>query len=139
MTSPPGTPVVTPAQLGTYLGRTDLDDARAAMLIRYAQDLCEAVLFPLPLLAYGIVMRVAARGITNVTSAQSMSLGSAQISYGSNAYGVGGIYLSKLDKADLRRLAVGNSAAFTIETMPATAGQQLPWWDVDTEGFDVIP
>jgi hypothetical protein len=95
------------------------------------------VLFPLPANAAGIVMRVAARGITNVNSAQSMGLGSAQISYGSGAYGVGGMYLSKMDKADLRRLGGLGGGMFTIDVMPADAGESLPWWD--TSDFDVIP
>ena len=49
--------------------------------------------------------------------------------------GNGGLWLTRQNKTTLRRLA-GQGGAFTIDTMPATAGQSLPWWDVAASGPD---
>lgn len=123
-------PIVDPTELATFLGVDAVDNDRAVMLLGDAQDLCESILTPLPATAAGIVRRVAARAYTNVTSAHQMGIGSANISYGAqnSSTGVGGMYLSRSDKADLRRLA-GGGGAFSIDLLPADYSADLPPWD----------
>jgi hypothetical protein len=45
----------------------------------------------------------------------------------------GGLWLTRQDKATLRRLA-GSGGAFTIDTLPASAGTMLPPWEVNRWG-----
>ena len=112
-------PLATPGELGVYLGVADIDTERAGLLLELAQGKCETVVFPLPDAAKSIVLSVAARAYANVTSAHQAGIGSAQVSYGapSSSSGIGGLYLSKSERADLRRL-VGRTGAFSIDLLP---------------------
>lgn len=115
------TPLATPTELGVYLGETIVsNDPRATLVLQLAHDLCETVVAPVPTLGKGVELGVAARAYNNVTSAHQMSLGSASVSFGAqnSSVGVGGLYLSKSDKATLRRLA-GRSGAFSVDMLPA--------------------
>jgi hypothetical protein len=111
------TPLASSSELGIYLD-TEVDLARALLLLQLAQDRCETIVAPLPAAAKGVVLAVAARAYDNITSRLSevvggISQGAAPTAMG----GVGGLYLSKSDKADLRRMA-GRSTAFSIDTLP---------------------
>jgi hypothetical protein len=116
------TPVASASDLETYMGMATgtIDVSRASFIIGLAQDECESIVLPLPSAARGVVLSVAARAFNNPTSAHQMNLGSAGVSYGGSgtSMGIGGLYLSKADKATLRRLA-GRGSAFTADTMPA--------------------
>lgn len=131
---------VTPTDLGTYLG-ADVDNARAQYLIDRATDLCLSVCDPLPATADAVVLDVAVRAYSNPSNVTSQGAGPFPVAYG--AVG-GGLWLTRQNKATLRRLN-GGGGAFTIDTMPADAGAGLPWWDVNTAGygdlgsFDVTP
>lgn len=109
------TPLSTPADLGVYLG-VDIDTARAELLLQLAHDRLETIVSPLPDAARSLELAVAGRAYSNVSSAQSMGLGSANISFGSSA-GAGGLYVTKAERADLRRLA-GRTGAFMIDPLP---------------------
>ena len=132
--------IVTPKDLALWLDRTGIDDLRAALMLQAAIDLCASIVSPLPVTARGVVLGVAARAFTNVTSAHQMGLGSGQVSFGAqnSSMGVGGLYLSRSDIATLRRLA-GSGGAFTIDMTPATAGQGLPPWDQNVTWLEQIP
>lgn len=113
-------PIVQPGDLGTYLNDPNIDVSRAMMMLSDAQTLCESILVPLPLTAAPIIRRIAARGYVNVSSAQTLAIGTAHIGYGPSTQaspGSGGMYLSRSDKSDLRRLA-GGGGAFTIDMLP---------------------
>lgn len=112
-------PLSTPADLGVYLGLDDLSVERAALLLQLAHDRMEQFVSPVPDAARAIELSVAARAYNNVTSAHQMGIGSAQVSYGSqnSSSGIGGLYLSKSERADLRRMA-GRTGAFTIDLLP---------------------
>lgn len=118
---------VSPADLGTYLG-ADVDTDRAAFLIAKAVQLCESIIVPLPAGGDAVVLDVAARAYANPSNAQTQAAGPYSATFG--ALG-GGLWLTRQNKATLRRLA-GSGGAFTIETLPADAGLSLPWWDVST-------
>ncbi|MGZ4621461.1 MAG: hypothetical protein ACXVGF_04770 [Blastococcus sp.] len=123
---------MTPADLGTYLGAT-VDDTRAQYLIDKATELCLSVCDPLPTTADAVILDVAARAYSNPGNVTSQGAGPFPVTYG--AVG-GGLWLTRQNKATLRRLN-GGGGAFTIDTMPATAGQNLPWWDNNSWGFGV--
>lgn len=125
--------IVQPSDLATYLGLPEIDSARAALIIRYAQDRCEDIVSPLPDTAAGIVCRVAARAYLNVGSMQSMSLGGATANFG--APSPFGVSLTRSDKRDLR-VAAGGGGAFSIDLLPDTAAQNLAIWDVATPSLD---
>ena len=112
------TPLATATELGVYLGMA-VDEARATLVLQLAHDKCEAYVSPVPELAKGVELAVAARAYNNVTSAHQMSMGSANVSFGAqnSTAGVGGLYLSRSEKADLRRLA-GRSQAFDVSMIP---------------------
>lgn len=124
-------PLVMPDDLGTYLGVTvDLD--RAELILGLAQRLCETVVSPLPIGAEAVILDVAARAWTNPTNVQSESTGPFSATYGQVA---GGLWLTRSNRAALRQLA-GGGGVFTIDTLPAAAGQSLPWWDAGGAVFD---
>jgi hypothetical protein len=114
-------PVATPTDLELYLGLAagSIDTDRAELILSLAQAKCERITSPLSSAAQDIVLEVAARAYNNVTSAHQAGIGSAQVSYGSpnSSVGIGGLYLSKANKAELRLIA-GRGSAFSHDTMP---------------------
>lgn len=118
---------VSPADLGTYLG-AEVDTDRAQFLIEKAVQLCESIITPLPDGGDTVVLDVAARAYSNPSNAQTQAAGPFSATFG--ALG-GGLWLTRQNKATLRRLA-GSGGAFTIETLPVDAGTGLPWWGVST-------
>lgn len=115
---------VTPTDLGTYLGAA-VDDQRAKLVIWAATQLCQGIVNPLPEAADIVVLDVAARGYTNPQNMTSQAVGPFSANYNNSS---GGLWLTRANKAALRRMS-GSGGAFTIDTMPATAGADLPWWD----------
>lgn len=113
------TPIATPSELGTFLSETINDgDTRGLLLLALAQARCELWVSPLPAAAQGIVLAVAGRAWSNIASASQIGLGSAYATLAhTGAGGVGGLYVSKTEKSDLRRMA-GRSGAFSIDWIP---------------------
>jgi len=119
---------VAPPDLGTYLGTT-VDETRAQYLIDRATDLCLSICDPLPAAADAVILDVVARAWSNPTNVQQQTVGPLAASYGA---GAGGLWLTRQNKATLRRLN-GGGGAFTIDTAPATA-PPMPWWELNTWG-----
>lgn len=113
------TPVTTPTELGVYFDGQPLaaDDARALLIIALAQSRCERYLSPLPPAAKDVVLPVAARAWANVISANQIGLGSGYATMANAGKVAGGMYVSRSEKADLRRLG-GRSGAFSIDLLP---------------------
>lgn len=120
---------ITTTDLSTYLGVT-VDDTRAQLLIDQAVALCASICDPLPDGSAAVVLDVAARAYSNPTNVQSQGAGPFPVTYGTMG---GGLWLTRQNKATLRRLN-GSGGAFTIDTMPATAGTGLPPWELNTWG-----
>ena len=118
---------VTPAaaDLSTYLG-SDVDDVRATMMLGFAEQLCLAVVSPLPEGAEAVVMDVAARAFVNPGNVTEQATGPYITAYGSVG---GGLWLTAKNEATLRRLA-GSGLAFTIDPTPADAGPANAWAQV---------
>lgn len=126
---------ISPEDLGTYLGAT-VDIDRAQFLIDQATDLCTSIVDPLPDAATSVVLDVAARAYANPTSVPNQAVGPFSMGGAS-----GGLWLTRQNKSTLRRLA-GSGGAFTIDTMPTTAGSGLPWWDTASSAggdWDQVP
>jgi len=118
---------ITPTDLGTYLDTT-VDEARVQQMIDWATMLCQSVVNPLPDGADTVILDVVVRAYTNPTSAQQESVGPYTVGHGPMS---GGLRLTRENKRTLRRLA-GGGGAFTIDTTPPNAGQNLPWWDTNS-------
>lgn len=127
-------PLIDPGDLATYLNDDSLDTARATDMIGYAQTLCESILSPLPDEAAVVVIRVAARGYVTTTAARQYQLGMADAGYGTQPGPVGGVYLTRADKTDLRRLT-GGGGAFSIDLLPADYAPCLPPWDANVSDW----
>jgi hypothetical protein len=110
-------------RLRLYLGKDAIDTARAALLI--AETIAQAldVVTPLPASASSVVLQVAARAYANPVGVRSQTTGPFSVSNDA-----GGVYLTKQDRAALRRGA--GRGAFSIDTLPATAGNNLDGWDI---------
>lgn len=112
------TPVATPTDLGTYLNISSIDTNRATLILGMAQDLCETIVSPLPTTAKAVVLDVAARAFVNPQQLADAALGTAHLQYGAaNGSVIGGLYLSRTNKATLKALA-GRGSAFTADVMP---------------------
>lgn len=102
---------VTPDDLQTYLGSPNFDAERAELLISTAVSLCEAIVKPLPESADAVILSSAGRAYTNATGVTSQMAGPYQVTMPS-----GGVYLTKSERATLRRLA-GGGGAFSIDML----------------------
>ena len=113
------TPIATNAELALYLSESAIDTARANLILQLAQDLCETVVLPLPVLGKPVLLAVAARAYNNITAAHRVTIGTAEVSYGTqySQTGIGGLFLAREEKRTLRRLA-GRGGAFMIDMMP---------------------
>lgn len=111
-----------PTDLQMFLGIPTIDSDRASLILNAAQQLCESVVSPLPDNAAPVVLGVAARAYTNPMQLVDSAIGTAHMQYGSIPGGgaIGGLYLSRSDKANLRRLS-GTSSAFSTSMLPVGA------------------
>lgn len=128
-------PILDPSDLATYLGvdPSTIDTARAEQVLGFAQALCETVVSPLPAAAAAVVLDVAVRAWANPQNLMSESTGPFSANFG--RIGDGGLWLTRQNKAALRQLA-GGGGVFTVDILPATAGQNLPWWDSASGVYD---
>lgn len=118
---------VTPTDLGLYLNDAEIKPDRAELMINLATSECLTVIDPLPDPARVVVLRVAARGYTTAMSAARQNQLAAAGS--PIPLGGGGIYLTKMDKADLRRNS-GTGGAFSVNLLDGYQGPPyLPVWD----------
>lgn len=102
----------TPDDLQLYLGASDIDDDRAALILSLSEDLCSTIVSPLPDAASVVILTVAGRAFSNPEGVTSETVGPYTVQRPAN-----GLYLTRADKASLRRLA-GGSGAFSIDTLP---------------------
>jgi hypothetical protein len=122
-------PIVDPSDLAVYLNDPGIDESRATMAIDDAQTLCETIVAaPLPDAAAVVVKRVAGRAyVTTLSPRQAVAAAAGGQFMGQQA---GGVYLTRGDRADLRRIAGGSSSgAFTVNMLPSDYGAVLPPWD----------
>lgn len=98
--------------LQTYLGGQTIDPDRADLFLRMATTRCTSIVSPLPSGAEDVVLAVAARAFVNPEGVTAETVGPYQVTRAPST-----MYLTRDDKATLRRLA-GGSSAFSINTLP---------------------
>jgi hypothetical protein len=118
----------TAEQLGLYLDLSEINGARADLLIEQAVALCETVVKPLPDGATAVVLSVAGRAYVNPQQVSYETIGPMSVQRPS---GSGGLYLTKADKSALKSLA-GRGGAFTVDPTPETADPS-PTYPVDDD------
>lgn len=97
--------------LGIYLG-TEVDAARGQMLIDLALALASSIVSPVPEQAKAVILTSAGRAYVNPSGVTSQAAGPYQVSMPS-----AGVYLTKTERAALRRLS-GGGGAFSIDLIP---------------------
>lgn len=122
----------TSSDLSLYLGVDSIDSARADFLIAQAESLARTVLTTLPDGAATVVLSAAARGYANPLGVTQETVGVYSVSRP-----MGGVYLTKSERATLRRLA-GGSAAFTIDPTPSDAGPGNLWAQQPETTYEVV-
>lgn len=131
-------PLVSWTELQTYVGST-VEPTRGTLILNLAQMLCMSIVDPLPGGAEAVVMDVAVRAYSNPANLDSQNAGPYPVNYGTVS---GGLWLTAKNISTLRLLA-GGGGAFTFSTMPSTAAQNLPVWDLNVTppygDWDVIP
>ncbi|MDT0608879.1 hypothetical protein [Streptomyces lancefieldiae] len=120
----------TAEQLGLYLGLSEIDGARADLLITSATALCQTIVKPLPEGAEAVVLSVAGRAYVNPQQVSYETIGPMSVQ---RPQGSGGLYLTKADKSALKSLA-GRGGAFTVDPTPASADPS-PTWPIDDAWF----
>lgn len=106
--------LVAPSEIATYLGLGigELDTARAQSLIDMTEALAGAIVSPLLVGAKAVIISAVVRAYTNPLGVTNESVGPYQAGRPS-----GGVYLTKGERAALRRSG-GGSGAFSYDTLP---------------------
>ena len=113
-----------PDELATYLGDSNIDQTRAALLLRLAESLAESIVAPLPDGAESVVLSASSRAYTNPEGLTSETIGPFNYQRPN-----GNVYLTREERRTLRRLA-GGGGAFSIDML---ANYVTPDW-VPTDG-----
>lgn len=96
--------------LGTYLNLgAKLDSTRGTLVLDLALQRAQAIVDPVPDPARPLILDVAARGYVNPEGTVQESVGGIGRTYSSQ-----GVYLTRRERADLRRLRGGAGGAFTV-------------------------
>lgn len=101
-------------QIATYLGipQEELDEERAQLLIDIATDLVTAIIADPPESAAAVIYSSVARAYVNPMGVSNEVIGPYQAQRPT-----GGVYLTKAERATLRRLSGGGSA-FSYDLLP---------------------
>lgn len=126
--------VVTAAEVDLYLnlGGT-INTERADFIIDMVMDDAASVVYPVPDAAKGVIVTAAARIYGNPQALAAESVGPFSANYPTPA-----AYLTRRERARLRRLAGRMAGAYTVDPTPADAspaGSWPPVWDWD-DPFD---
>lgn len=121
------------SDFSTYLNDPSAaTSTRGQMILDLTHSLCQSVVNPLPAGSEVVVLDVAGRAYANPleVGGQPAFYAEGEGPFSTNTPGIsgGGLYLTQENKATLRRLN-GSGGAFMIDTTPAGAGQNIPWWD----------
>lgn len=123
--------IVVPQDLATYLG-TDVDTARATMILADAEAMCTAILAPLPVTAAPVIRSIAARAYANPEGVTAETAGPFSVQRPA------GLYLTRDERRTLWRLS-GKGGAFSINVENATAGTGLAPWDQNVTWLEGVP
>lgn len=107
--------ITTTADLATFMN-VSVDAARAQLMLDLVEGDAGSIVFPLPPAARGVILTAAARAYANPLATASQSAEGA-----SATWNPGGLYLSRAERRQLRRLAGIGGGAFTVDPTPADA------------------
>lgn len=124
--------VVSYTDLGLYMGDGSIDPSRAELLITQAILLCESFVTPLPDAASVIVLSSAARAYANPQGVTSETIGPFNVQRP-----WAGVYLTKAERAALRRMA-GSGGAFTVDPTPADVSAANAWAQIPLSPDEVF-
>ncbi|GAA3957866.1 hypothetical protein GCM10023085_45460 [Actinomadura viridis] len=121
---------VTAEDLALYLGLSEIDGARAELMIEQAILLAESIVTPLPEAASAVVLAVAGRAYANPQGVAYETVGPVSVQRPQ-----AGLYMTRDERRTLQRLA-GRGGAFTVDPTPADADPEVTWpqeWDPDRD------
>jgi hypothetical protein len=119
--------------LATFLNVTDIDTDRAELLLSLATDKCLGIVDPLPDGSDGVVLDIAARAYTNPSVSQFQAPGPYQPG---GPPTMGGLWMTKANIAELRRLAPTGSGAYSVDMTPVDAGAGNYWGQLPVDPSD---
>lgn len=118
--------VVTAAELDLFMGLDGrINTSRADLVISLIIDDAKSVVTPLPDNAKGLVLTVASRVYGNPQQLTAESVGPFSVSHQPGAY------LTRRERARLRRLAGRTTGAYTVDPTPADASPAPSWPPVE--------
>jgi len=125
---------VTAAQIDMYLNLDGkINTERADFIIGLVMEDAASIVDPVPDAARGVIITAAARIYGNPQGLSAESVGPFSANYQTPA-----AYLTRRERARLRRLAGRMAGAFTVDPTPADASPAASWppvWDWD-DPFD---
>lgn len=114
--------VVTAADLDLFMGLNgQIDAPRGDLAIELITDDALSIVDPLPDNAKGVILTAAARVYGNPQQVASESVGPFSVSHQPGAY------LTRRERARLRRLAGRAAGAYTVDPTPADASPDASW------------
>ena len=122
---------VTSSDLDTFLNLdSTINAARADLLIELATDMCVSYIDPVPDGAKRIILSAAGRAYSNPDGVEAHTIGPELVTYGTT---LGGLYLTKAEIADLKRMG-GVGGAFSVDPTPDDAFSSIYPWDENIWG-----
>lgn len=131
-------PIVTPDDIGTYLGIDVTQpgvEQRLIQILGYAQSQCESIVTPLIPADAAVIVDVTVRAFSNPTNADASAVIGGSVNWGLVS---GGLWLTKQNRATLRRNH-GLGGAFTFDPTPVDAGTGLQPWDQNVTWLEGVP
>lgn len=108
--------VATTGELATFM-KVTLDEDQAQLILDMVEADAASIVSPLPPTAKGVIITAAARACPNPSGTTTMSSGGSSASWSP-----GGVYLTRMERMTLRRLAGIGGGAFSVNLAP-DAGQ----------------
>lgn len=112
---------VTTEELRLYLGLSEIDTERAALLLEQAAGLARSIVDPLPDGAKAVVLSMAGRAYANPQGISGETIGPYNVQRP-----MAGLYMMRDERRTLNRLA-GRGGAYTIDPTPADASPAASW------------
>ena len=124
--------VLTAEDLALYLDLSEINEARADLMLAQAIALAESIVSPLPDAASAVILAVAGRAYANPQGISYETVGPIAVQRPQ-----AGLYMTRDERRTLQRLA-GRGGAFTVDPTPVDADpdatRPLGWDDDDPRG-----
>lgn len=128
-TPPVGSP--TADDVALYLDIDNVNTGRAELFISQAMALAASYIDPVPPAGMAIVLGAVARAYTNAQGVTAETIGPYSVTRPT-----GGVYFTKAETANLKRLA-GKGGAYTIDPTPADIGEWFDYGPLDVDEWGI--